>query len=134
MSAPATSLIKRRFKWVLAVLGFSLLGLLVGLAIYLNSDSFRERVRARVVAQLERMTGGRVELDSFSWKLSQLRFEARGLTIHGLESPAEIPYVHVDRVAVQLKIISLLERKISLHEVITDRLTVHLMLEPAVTT
>jgi translocation and assembly module TamB len=121
---------KRRFKWVQALIGFSLLGLTIGLALYLNSDAFRERVRARVVSELERMTGGRAELESFSWNLSQLRFEARGLTIHGLEGPKEIPYVHADRVSVRLRIISFLERKIALDEVITDHLTVHLIVGP----
>lgn len=130
MSAPQPVRTKRRFKWVQALIGFSLLGLTVGLAIYLNSDGFRELVRARVVAELERMTGGRVELESFSWNLSQLRFEARGLTIHGLEGPGEAPYVHADRISLRLKIISLLERKVELREAVTEGLTIHLIVGP----
>ncbi|HEY6307418.1 MAG TPA: translocation/assembly module TamB domain-containing protein [Candidatus Angelobacter sp.] len=130
MSAPPESKKRRRFKWVQAIIGFSLLGLTVGLAIYLNSDGFRERVRARVVAELERMTGGRAELESFSWNLSQLRFEARGLTIHGLEGPGEEPYAHADRVSLRLKITSLLGREVALREVVADHLTVHLIVGP----
>jgi len=42
---------RRRFKWVQALVGFLLLGAVVGLAVYLNSDSFRERVRIRVAAE-----------------------------------------------------------------------------------
>jgi translocation and assembly module TamB len=120
----------RRFKWVQALLGFLLLGAVVGLAVYLNSDSFREKVRIRVAAELERMTGGRAEIASFTWNLSRLHFEAKGLTIHGLEGRGEESYVHAGRVSVRLKIISLLSRKIALREVIIDDLAVHLIVQP----
>src|SRR5260370_25096230 len=115
-TTPEKATRKRRFKWVQAVIGVVLLCAVVGLAFYLNSDSFREIVRARVVAELERMTGGKVELESFSWNLTRLRCEARGLTIHGLEGPGEEPYVHADRTGLRLKIISLLSRKCLLRE------------------
>ncbi len=126
-SAPEKAKRKRRFNWVQAVTGVLLLAVVVGLALYLNSDSFREIVRARVVAELERMTGGKVELESFTWSLTRLHCEARGLTIHGLEGPGEEPYVHADRIALRLKIISLLSRQVSLREVAVDRLAVHLI-------
>jgi translocation and assembly module TamB len=119
---------KRRFKLAQALVGVVLLGVVVGLGLYLNSESFRQRVRGRIVAELERMTGGRVELQSFTWNLSKLRFEARGLTIHGLEAPGEEPYVHADRISIRLKIISLLARQVALREVILDRLAVHLII------
>ena len=51
---------KLRIKWVQAAIGLILLGLAVGLAAWFNSDGFRERIRARVVGELERITGGRV--------------------------------------------------------------------------
>jgi translocation and assembly module TamB len=110
--------------------GFLLLGAVVGLAVYLDSDSFREKVRIRVAAELERMTGGRVEIASFAWNLSRLHFEAKGLTIHGLESRGEEPYVQAGRVSVRLKIISLLSRKIALRDVIIDDLALHLIVAP----
>ena len=118
---------KRRLKRVQALVGLVLLGVVVGLGLYLSSDSFRQRVQARIVAELEHMTGGRVELQSFTWNLSKLRFEARGLTIHGLEGSGEEPYVHADRISVRLKIISFLSRQVALREVVLDRLAVHLI-------
>src|SRR5215831_9303533 len=106
MTTPDAPRKKRRFKWIQAAIGLLLLGAVVGLAAYLTSDSFREKVRARVVAQLERMTGGKVEIRSFTWNLSQLHFEARGLVIHGRENQSEEPYAKAERVSVRLKIIS----------------------------
>jgi translocation and assembly module TamB len=127
MTEPAKAKPKRKFKWKLSLLSLLLLSGVAGLVGWLNSDNFREMVRARVVAELEHMTGGRVELDSFSWKLRQLRFEARGLAIHGLEPPGEEPYIRADRISLNLKIISLLTRKVSLEGVVIDRPTVHLI-------
>jgi translocation and assembly module TamB len=130
MSPTAPRPARRRFKWMQALVGFLLLGAVVGLAVYLNSDSFREKVRIRVAAELERMTGGRVEIASFAWNLSRLHFEAKGLTIHGLEGRGEEPYIQAGRVSVRLKIVSLLSQKIALREVIIDDLALHLIVAP----
>src|SRR5882672_4574532 len=124
---------KRKFRRT-KIIGVILLGLLAGLAIYLNSDSFRETVRGKVVAELERMTGGKVEIQSFDWKLSQLQFEVRGLTIHGREAAGELPYAHADRVSVGLTIISFFSRKVALRQVAIDHVVVHLMVYPDGTT
>jgi translocation and assembly module TamB len=121
---------KRRVKWMQAAIGLLVLGAVVALAAYLTSDSFRETVRSRVVAELERMTGGKVEIQSFTWNLSQLHFEARGLTIHGLEGPAEEPYARAGRVSLRLKIISLLSRQVALRDLVIDHLALHLIVNP----
>jgi len=106
------------------------LGLFAALAWYLNSDSFRETVRARVVADLERMTGGKVEIQSFTWKLSTLEFEIRNLTIHGREAANEVPYAHADRITVGVKIVSFFARKIALEKVNIEGSTFHLIVYP----
>jgi len=108
---------KRRLRRILGLTALVLLLLLGGLLVYLNSDSFRETVHARVVADLERATGGKVEIGSFSWKLSTLEFEIRNLTIHGREAASEVPYAHADRISVGVKIVSFFSRKISLEKV-----------------
>src|SRR5437899_7300765 len=130
MTAPDASRKKRRFKKTQAVIGLLLIGVVVGLAAYLTSDTFRDRVRARVVAELERMTGGKVEIESFTWNLSQLQFEARGLTIHGLEGPGEEPYVHAAHISLKLKILSLISRQVALREVVIDHVSIHLIINP----
>src|SRR5215469_10140858 len=121
---------KRRFRRVLVIAALVLLVLLGGLAIYLNSDSFRETVRARVIADLERATGGRVEIGSFTWKLSELQFEIHNLTIHGREAANEIPYAHADRIFVDLKFISFFSRKVSLEKFDIDGAVFHLIIYP----
>ena len=123
---------KKKRRWLnrLLALAAVLLVLFAALAWYLNTDSFREKVRARVVADLERMTGGKVEIESFTWKFSTLQFEIRNLTIHGREAANEIPYAHADRIRVAVKIVSFFSRKISLEKVNIERSTIHLIVYP----
>jgi translocation and assembly module TamB len=121
---------KKRLRRAFAGAGIVLLILLGLAALYLNSDSFRQSVRNKVVAQLEHMTGGRVELQSLDWKWTSLRIDARGLTIHGLESPGAAPYVHADRIAVSVRIVSLFSRQIALSNVSVDRPIVHIIVYP----
>src|SRR5256714_8304601 len=118
---------KRRFRRLDVFLTALLFVLFVSLALYLRSDSFRDVVRRKVVAELERTTGGKVELQSFTWRLSRLEFEARGLTIHGLENQDQVPYVHADRLFAQAQIVSLFSRKFGMHLVTIDHPVIHLI-------
>ncbi len=129
-TAAASPQRKRRFRAAQAVVGAVFLALLASLAVYLNSDGFRATFRQKIIAELERTTGGRVELQSLTWKLYTLHFEARGLVIHGREAAGEAPYVQADRVSVDAKIVSLFARKLALSKVRVDHPTVHLIVYP----
>lgn len=120
----------RRWLYAIWIALFLLFVFFVGLGFYLNSDSFRQSVRIKVVTELERITGGRVELQSLDWKWTTLQCDARGLTIHGLESPAEAPYAHADHISVGIRIKSLLSRQIALSNVVVDHLAIHLIVYP----
>ncbi|HEU4416422.1 MAG TPA: translocation/assembly module TamB domain-containing protein [Candidatus Angelobacter sp.] len=132
--APADKRPRRRLPRIVALIALVVLVLLAALAIYLNSGSFRETVRARVVADLQRITGGRVEIESFTWKLSTLQFEIRNLTIHGREAATDVPYAHADRISVGVKVVSFFSRKISLERVDIQGAVFHLMVFPDGTT
>ena len=72
-----------------AIIGVFILAAFLLAGWYFTSAGFQQKVRARVITQLQRSTGGRVELGAFQWNLSQLQFEARNLTIHGREALIE---------------------------------------------
>ena len=116
--------------WIGAAVAVLLLATVVGLALYLRSASFGDLVRRNVVAALEDVTGGRVEMASFHWNLSQLAFEARDLTIHGLEPAGQLPYVHVNRAFVRVHLISLLERRFDVQRLELQNPEVHLIVNP----
>src|SRR5215471_6167632 len=121
---------KRRFKRGQAVLGTLLLITVVWFGLYLRSDAFRELVRKKVVAELELVTGGKVEIQSFTWSLSKLQFEARGVTIHGREAAGQAPFVEADRIAGQARITSFFRARAGLESLVIDHPVVHLIVYP----
>jgi len=134
IATPPTPTKKRNLRRLFILAGLAIGLLLVGLLFYLNSGSFRETVRQRVISELRQMTGGKVEVESFTWNLSTLHFEARNVTIHGREAAGEVPYAHADRIGVDVKIVSFFTRKISLESVAIDNFVLHLMVYPDGTT
>ncbi len=111
---------------LLSFFGFCVLALgLIGW--WVTTDSFQLRVRRRVVAALEEASGGRVELGELHTIPFRLRVDARNLTIHGREAADQAPFVQVERVQAELKIISLLEKSIGLHSLVLDHPVVHVI-------
>lgn len=133
-SPPRASRRRRPRRLLQLGIALSLVLVVLGADRYLRSSAFRERVREKVVAELEQVTGGKVVLESFRWNLAKLEFEATNLTIHGSEGPEELPYVHVDRLAISIRIISLLGKEIALSSVNLDRPVIHLIVYPDGTT
>jgi translocation and assembly module TamB len=126
---------RRRILWklflgfcVFSLIGFSLLGW------YVTTDSFQRMVRRRVVTSLEKMTGGRVELGELHTIPFRLRVDARNLTIHGREAPDQIPFLRVDRLQAEIKIISLLSTTIGLHSLVLEHPVSHIIAYPDGTT
>ena len=81
--------------------------LFLAFAWYSTTEDFEHRVNAEVVKVLEDATGGRVEIRAIHFHLWHLAIDAEGLVIHGTEGPGEAPYLAVDKVEAQVKIVSL---------------------------
>ena len=125
---------KRRLKRGQAVLGIFLLITVVWFGLYLRSDAFRELVRKKVVAELELVTGGKVDIESFTWRLSKLQFEARRVTIHGREGAGQAPFIEAERIAGQARITSFFRARAGLESLVIDHPVVHLIVYPDGTT
>ncbi len=130
VEAPELPRRSRTRTLVLALLGMGLVFLFVGTAWYLTSAEFNSLVRKKVVAELERITGGQVELSAFHWNLSKLQFVARDLTIHGREAHGEIPFIHADLVLVRLKIFSFFGGDLGLGHVGFEHPVIHVITYP----
>jgi len=122
---------RRRILWKLFLLFcvFSVVGF-GALAWYATTDSFQQLIRRRVIASIEKITGGRAELGEFHTIPFRLRVDARNLTIHGREASDQIPFLRVDRVQAELKIISLLSTTIGLHSLVLEHPVVHVIVYP----
>ena len=120
---------RRRHLFLKIFLGLIILLALIiaGLSWYASTPQFANKVRKLVITQLQDATGGRVELGAFRWQLLHLQVEVDNLTIHGLEAPGQVPYVHVDRLLVRAKIISLFRAKIGLNYLGVDKPTIHII-------
>ena len=107
---------------------------LAGIGWYTTTESFRNLVRERLIATLERMTGGRVELGSIHVVPFHFQIEVRNLTIHGREQRGEVPYAHVDSLTAQITILSLVRTELGLNYVVLDHPVIHIILYPDGTT
>jgi translocation and assembly module TamB len=114
--------------WALMVGLFFVLVVAVGW--FLQSPGFREIVLNRVVAELERATGGNVEMQSLTWNLSKLEVEAKGITIRGLEAPTDVPFAHVDRLYARVHIVSFFSPNIDLEQLTLDQPVIHVIVKP----
>ncbi len=101
---------------------------------WVTTDSFQQRMRRRVIAELEQATGGRVELGELHTIPFRLRVDARNLTIHGREAADQAPFLQVERIQAELKIISLFETSIGLHSLVLERPVFHVIAYPDGTT
>ncbi len=115
---------RKRIGWIAAG---GLAGLVLGSAaaavLVLRSAWFNEKVRERLVSTVETATGGRVEAGSFQFDWKRLRAEVGMFTIHGTEPSGKPPLFRARTVAVGLKIISILERRVNIQylEVVDPR-------------
>ncbi len=102
------------FAWLAA------LALIVTIAavLTLRSDWFHNQVKQRIVAELERVTGGRAELGDWAldWRLFTVRFEA--LTLHGTEPAGSAPLLQARSIEVGFKIISFWKQDVDLQSVV----------------
>lgn len=129
MSEPS---VPRRRRWLRLLLYFSafsavVLGLL---AWYSTTNSFQQFVRRRMVAALEKTTGGRVEIGEFHSIPFRLRVEVRNLVIHGREAADQRPFFQVERVEAEARIIALLSTTVRLHSLRLDHPVVHISVNP----
>jgi translocation and assembly module TamB len=80
----------------------------------IRSQWFFRLVRARIVATIEDSTGGRVEIDAFSFDWTRLRVQVDGFTLHGTEPAADPPLFRAESVALGIKIVSILKRDVDI--------------------
>ena len=120
-----------RFPWWFWVVMAGLFAILVvALGWFLQSPTFHEIVRERVITELEKITGGTVELKSLTWNVSRLEIEAKGITIHGLEPAGEEPLAHADRLYIRLHVVSLLSYDVDLKQLTLEEPLVHVIVKP----
>ena len=120
-----TARLRRRWKILLLVGGIGILAVVAALW-YVTTDSFQAYVRRRLVAEVERITGGRAEIGSFHVVPLHMQVEVRDITVHGSEPPGSAPLVHVDHLVARMKVVSFLRTEFGFSSVTLERPVVHI--------
>ena len=120
---------RRWWRIVLAGACVALVGI-VAFLWYTTTQSFQNYVRHRMVAEIERATGGRAEVGSFHIVPFHLQVEVRNITVHGKEGPTEVPLAHADSLVAQLKIISFLRTEFGFYSLVLEHPVVHVAIGP----
>jgi translocation and assembly module TamB len=117
---------RRWWKYLFIVAAAGSIALLAGLW-YITTDSFQALVRRRVVAEIERITGGRAEVGTFHTVPFHMQVEVRNITVHGREGAGEVPLAHADRLIAQVKVISFLRTEFGFDSLVLEHPVVHIM-------
>jgi translocation and assembly module TamB len=134
VSEPAARPRRRAWwKYLLILTGAGVVCLLAGLW-YVTTDSFQNLVRRRMIAEIERITGGHAEVGSFHTIPFRLHVEVRDITVHGREASTDVPLAHADRLVAELKVISLLRTEFGFHDLVLDHPIMHVAVYPDGTT
>jgi translocation and assembly module TamB len=113
---------------VAGIAAVCLVAVIVGIFVA-RSLWFHEKVRDRIVTEVERATGGRVEIGSFRFDWRTLTAEVAPFVLHGTEPADSRPLFRADSVVVGLKIVSMIERNIDIQSLHVEKpelvITVH---------
>ncbi|HTX77094.1 MAG TPA: translocation/assembly module TamB domain-containing protein [Terracidiphilus sp.] len=118
---------RRRLLWNTAGVAIALAGIVAMLALWVSSSGFENLMRRRLAAQLQNMTGGRVEIGSYHWRLMTMEAQFADVVIHGDEAPGEAPYARIDSLHVRAGILGALSPRIELREVDIIHPQIHLI-------
>jgi translocation and assembly module TamB len=113
--------------WTLAVIATLMIVLPVGGLLYLRSGLFHNYVLKKLSDEAYTATGAKTQVQSFDFSLSGLTATLYNITMHGAEPPNSQTLLHVDKLTVRFKILSLLHQKVNLREILIEHPVVHML-------
>src|SRR5262249_8825747 len=121
---------RKKIFWVSATIIGVLLVVTVTITAILQSHWFYEKVRQGIIVEVERATGGKAEIGTFSFDWKRLRAEVTQFVLHGTEPADKPPLLRVRSAAVGLKIISLFKRDIDIQYLDVETPQIYLIIYP----
>jgi translocation and assembly module TamB len=102
--------------------------------IAVQTDWFRNYVRQKIIASTEEATGGKVEIGSFRFYVSDLRAVITDFVIHGKEPAGAVPLLRVARVQLDLRILTSIRHALDLTNLGIEKPQANVMVFPDGTT
>ena len=123
----------RRWRWLL--IPAILLALLSAGVIYvLESVWVREKVRTRIITEVEKATGGKTSMTAFDFDWRTLKLTASEFVLRGKEGREQAPFVRAQAVRVGLTVRSWWQRDVELTELVVEKPEVHIYVKADGTT
>lgn len=88
----------------------------------------------RAIAELEQVTGGRVEARSIDWQFWAAKVALADVTIHGREAAGSAPYMHFDGIHAGFALRDVFGRQIDIREITFEHPVLHVVILPDGTT
>jgi translocation and assembly module TamB len=117
---------KRRWWKYLLIAGAAGLLVLLAASWYITTDSFQAYVRRKMIAELERVTGGHAEIGSFHIVPFHRQVEVRNITVRGKEARTDVPLFHADSLFAEMKLDSFLRAEFGFHSLTLEHPVVHI--------
>ncbi|MGC2450383.1 MAG: translocation/assembly module TamB domain-containing protein [Candidatus Sulfotelmatobacter sp.] len=111
---------KRRIGWAAIAFGVLLVVIVIGGYAYLKTSSFNRFARRKIAEEVYKSTGGRTTIGGLDFSLSQLTVHLYDITLRGTEAADQPALLHVDKIAVGIKIVSLLHGKATIRELLIE--------------
>jgi translocation and assembly module TamB len=95
-----------------------------------RSGWFRDKVRERIVSEVERYTGGHVEIGSFRFDWHNLTADFSPFVLHGTEPRAARPLFRARSIRLGLKIVSMLRRDVDFRSLTVEKPELAIVVHP----
>jgi translocation and assembly module TamB len=113
--------------WTLGAIALLILVALVGGYFLLRNEAFQHYLIAKIEEQARDATGGQVAIQKLDLHLSSLRADAYGVVVRGTEKDPNRPLLSVDKLSLNLKIVSLIHHTVELNEIMVEHPVIHLI-------
>ena len=116
---------RRRIYIVLIAAAVLVAVIFITAVVTFQSDWFKNKIRERIITQVEQTTGGHVDIGRFNYNWSNFTADVSPFILHGTEPPTAPPLFRADKIHVGLKIISVMERTADISSLIVDKPKLH---------
>jgi translocation and assembly module TamB len=129
IAKPKTRVAKIVALGLLGLTGIAIALLITGVVL-VQTAWFKNLIRMRIQSVVERATGGRVEIGSFSYNWRALTADVQAFVLHGTEPDTAPPLFRADKIQIGLRIISALEKKVDIASLIVESPHVYITISP----
>ena len=119
----------RRLRNIGLVLLALFAAIFAAIYIIIRSDWTRQKIHERAVFEMEKATGGRVELKSFDFDYKTGVAKIDGLVLHGTEPAGAAPFFQAKALRAGIKIVSIFEHKVDLKSLVIESPAINIIVD-----